>query len=44
MHLFMQLTLFAALVLFWLLLDRIKQRKLGRMRNARQRKQSGKEF
>ena len=44
MHAFTQVTLFAALVLVWLLLDRIKQKKRERARNAAQRTQAGKEF
>lgn len=44
MHAVLQLTLFGALVLVWILLDRIKHRKSERVRHAHQQKQSGKEF
>ncbi len=34
MHAFLQITLFAGLVLVWLLLDRIKQKRRERLRSV----------
>jgi len=41
MHPFLQLTLFAALLLVWLLIDKVKRK---RTKSSHQAKQSGKEF